>query len=395
MDILMNLRDEAYTRVVDELSDMITSGETIRNEEEKIRRFSEQMIYVKEIIIKLQSQQSGGQFTCSFTTANLLRRIEIAVNNARETIEGYKSKSSLLRLLLCRSIISILNQSYKEIVDVLSLLPSTDIGISLNIYSNLDAIIHSLKSIEHKLEENTKTIQSRLDLYISEYSDPSLLPLIEAKEVKIGEPINEANQFTKMLECFSSEMEPPIQREKSTVDEIVNLPNIFFYCPFALKLLEDPVNVSCKHSYERKAVEDYFRSGHKICLLCNKELMFSFSGKLELTPNPTLLNIISEWKQRNVLINAEKNAKKKLRDAAERINFDNMESTNQALEELKAVMNEMSSCISEATDSFCKLVQKLAELLKKSAGTGNAGLVLWCLLFIICFSQENKVRTFS
>ncbi|KAH0466879.1 hypothetical protein IEQ34_004117 [Dendrobium chrysotoxum] len=390
MDILMNLRDEAYTRAVDELSDLIASGETIRNEEENIRRFSEQMIYVREIIIKLQSQQSGGQFTCRSTTASLLRRMEIAVNNARETIEGYKSKTSLLRLLFCRSVISKLNQSSKEIADVLSLLPLTDIGISLNINSNLDAIIHSLKSMELKLEENTKTIRSRLDLYISEYSDPSLPPLIEAKEVKVGEPINEAYQFTKMLECFSSEMASPIQRERSTVDEIVSLPNIFFYCPLTLKLMEDPVNVSCNHSYERKAVEDYFNSGHKFCLLCKKELISSSSGKLELTPNPTLLNTISEWKQRNALINAEKNAKKKLRDAAERITFDNMESTNQALEELKAVMKEMPSCISEATDSSCKLVQKLAGLLKKSAGAGNAGLVLWCLLVIARFSQENK-----
>ncbi|KAK8939837.1 hypothetical protein KSP40_PGU010483 [Platanthera guangdongensis] len=405
MDVLTNLRDDSLKRMVDAVSELIAAAERIKHEEENIRRFSVQMISVKELLINLQHSQQqqqpggGGKFALG-SAVSLLRRMEDAVNTARETIDWYNSKGSFVRFVFCSSVFSKLTQCSKQIADALRLLPITQISPALDDKAKLDAIIHSLDSIVFRLEANAEAIHSRLDMYVAaaEKNGRIRQPMIQ-KLPDINNPRPEAGGIGSPV------IESPVEEEVQfgdlnqnlhilgfRVDEIVNLSIFCLSCPLTLKIMEDPVCVSCNHSYERKAVAEYFRRGEKLCLVCKKE-MSSTEGKLDLKPNSALRGIISEWKQNHTSIQALENAKKKLSDASARlisINNNAEPSINAALEDLLSLMMDIPGCISEATNGSCKLIPNLAVLLKKKTAGVNIAAVLRCLLLIARFSHGNK-----
>ncbi|KAK8914157.1 U-box domain-containing protein 44 [Platanthera zijinensis] len=414
MDVLTNLRDDSLKRMVDAVSELIAAAERIKHEEENIRRFSIQMISVKELLINLeQSQQQqqqqqpggggggGGKFALG-SAVSLLRRMEDAVNTARETIDWYNSKGSFVRFVFCSSVFSKLTQCSKQIADALRLLPITQISPALHDKAKLDAIIHSLDSIVFSIEANAEAIHSRLDMYVAAEKNGRIRqPMIQkladinnprpAAACGIGSPIMESPeeeevQFGDLNQTLNI---------LCSVDEIVNLSIFCLSCPLTLKIMEDPACVSCNHSYERKAIEEYFRGGEKLCLVCKKE-MSSTEGKLDLKPNSALRSIILEWKQNRTSIQALENAKKKLSDASARLiisinnNVEPSMNINAALEDLLSPMMDIPDCISEATNGSCKLIPNLAALLKKKTAGVNITAVLQCLLLIARFSDGNK-----
>ncbi|KAL0920076.1 hypothetical protein M5K25_009184 [Dendrobium thyrsiflorum] len=380
MEFLTNGRDEALKKVLEGLSALIYSAETIQHEEDNLHRYAGYMVHVRELIRKLQSQPA------TTNSVGLLLRMETEVNKAREVIDGYKSRSRLFRPFIYRSVVSKLNQSSKEIYAVLQLLPLTEFNTALNIKEAADAIIHGIESIQLKLSTNTNAILSSLDQYVSENSgnqqqtSPSLFMIARSK----GIASNSVCPLPFQIQVQEQEGDRPHTYSCQQLP-----PSSFFLCPLTGEILEDPVSVSCDHSFEKQAIEDYFHAGQNLCPLCSKEL--SSSGKLELTSNSTLRNSILEWKRREERTNAERNAKKKFIDTAAKISLDNMEDTNRAIGDLHDLMIEIPSCISAATDSSCKLVPKLAELLKNDSSE-NISAVLKCLLLIARFSDENKEK---
>ncbi|XP_020592762.1 U-box domain-containing protein 44-like [Phalaenopsis equestris] len=378
MEILTNGRDEALKGVLDHLSTLIAAADSIKQEDDNFRRYADYMIHVQELLVKLQSQQA------TIELARLLRRIETEVYLAREIIDGYKSKPRLFRSFICRSVVWKLNQSSKEIYAVLQLLPFAQINTALNIKETADAIIQGVESLQLKLSTNYNAVLSSLDSHISENSGNQ--QQTSHGLFMISRSKGTASSSVCPLPIQIEAREP--EGERSDVDSYLQLPpSSFFLCPLTGEILVDPVSVFCNHSFERKAIEEYFDAGQNLCPLCNKEL--SSTGKLEITSNSTLRNSILEWKKREEQINAERNAKKKLIEAATKISLDDMENTNQALGDLHALMIEIPSCVSAATESSCKLISKLAELLKNNS-VENISTVLKCLLLISCFSDENK-----
>ncbi|KAG0457882.1 hypothetical protein HPP92_023039 [Vanilla planifolia] len=378
MGVLTNLRDDALTRAVDAITELIEASETIKQKEDYIMRFSEQMIYVKDLLVKLKPHQSmaaDSDFSSDSILRSLLERVETEFNKAREVVNQYRA-SRCPRIFLYRSVLDKLEQSSKEIYHILRLLNFAQLNYALNINAKAKAIYG--KSKERKRASKDGDLAEQV---------------VEQKYELVSEPVDERLHNHIFAETSNSGSSSPSPRTspsspspRTSFDEI-GIPPYYFFCTLTRKLMEDPVYVPCGHIFEREAIEDYFSQGKKLCHLCKEEL--SSTEILELTPNIWLRNFILEWKEKNAQIMADLNARKKLADLSRRITKEDMKSTNDALQEMQVLMIETPCCIKETTGSSSNLIGKLTDLLKYKEA--NTIAVLGCLLRIARFSDGNKV----
>jgi hypothetical protein len=67
-----------------------------------------------------------------------------------------------------------------------------------------------------------------------------------------------------------------------------------FFCSITHEIMIDPVMAADGHSYERKAIEEWFRRGYRTSPMTNSFLPHSI-----LTPNVNLKNAIDEFLEEN------------------------------------------------------------------------------------------------
>ena len=65
-------------------------------------------------------------------------------------------------------------------------------------------------------------------------------------------------------------------------------------CPIFREVMGDPVSNACGNTYERAALEEWFRRGNATDPLTNQRL-----ESLSITPNQALKATIAEWKDKN------------------------------------------------------------------------------------------------
>ncbi|KAH0464260.1 hypothetical protein IEQ34_007046 [Dendrobium chrysotoxum] len=328
-------RDEALTRLVEDLSDLAAAAKNLKLEEENLSRFSQLISDVKGLRLQLESQQTF-QLDHGFI-ANILQELDAEVQRVRRVIDDYNSETLLSRLVMSPILLSKLNHSAKAMAATLRLLPLTH-----KTKASAVAAIHELETTEFKFAADAEA-----------YHVPQLIQLLD-----------------------SSATASPSSR--ASTDEDISSPHSSFLRSFDGELLTDPVSVSCGHSFERRTIEEHLRLGNCWCPECNKEL----SPTEKLTPNTALRKYILEKKQRNAV--------RKLRHEASLLPSEDLESLNRALEDLNAAMTAIPSCIAKAEEY--KLIPVLALLLKKSSGNTRA--MLSCLRLIARFSDENKVINF-
>ncbi|KAK8938693.1 hypothetical protein KSP39_PZI011168 [Platanthera zijinensis] len=409
MEFLTNARDDVLKRAVDGFSKLLAAADTIKHEEESFNRFLDLMIHVRENLLQRQSQEETVDRT-EFTRPydSLLQELETEANKAREIIDGYRSKSPWL-LPFSPSLMQSLNRSFKAISRLFQFLSLANTNVPLRINSKADSMINGMGSIGRNLEVSTTAILSKIDVLIAGNTGIQQYPMrakysasSSSSSVVYPYPIHIEDEETFEFPQGESEGEtmPPNDAggikqaalplpPSSTTDDITLVPpSTVFLCHLTGGILQDPVSVICDHSFERTAIHDYFHAGNNSCPLCGKEL--SLNGKLELISNSALLGSIVEWRQRNDLIAADRNAKIEFIDVAAKVTANDLESANEALDRLQALMEERPSCISVATGSSCNLVREIADLLKTPSAKTPA--LFACLLLIAGFSAENKER---
>ncbi|KAK8970569.1 U-box domain-containing protein 44 [Platanthera guangdongensis] len=404
MEFLTNARDDVLKRTVDGFSKLVAAADTIKHEEESFKRFLDLMIHVRENLLQRQSHEETVDRTeFTRTYVSVLQKLETEANKARETIDGYRSKSPWL-LPFSPSLMYSLNRSFQAISRLFQLLPLANINFALKINSKADSMINGMGSIGRNLEVSNNAILSKIDLLITGKTGIQQYPMraknsASSRSVVYPYPIHIEDDETFEVPQGESEGEmapndaggikaalplPP----SSTADDITVPRSTVFLCPLTRGILQDPVSVICDHSFERTAIEDYFHAGNNSCPSCGKEL--SLNGKLELISNSALLGSIVEWRQQNDLITADRNAKIEFLDVAAKVTTNDLESTNEALDQLQALMKERPSCISVATGNSCNLVPKIADLLNTPSAKAPA--LFTCFLLIAGFSAENKER---
>lgn len=406
MDILTNLRDDVLTRTVNGLSDLLAAVETIKHEEESFQRFLKLMIPIREILRERQSQEATvdhREFVRRYR--GVLLNLEAEANNARETIEEYRSKSRWL-LPFFPSVMYRLNRSFEVIRRHVQLLPLVNVNHGLGISEGLESVINELVSMRHDIEYNNNAVLFKADVLItgnggiqqypmrgknSHSSTSAVYPYpIQENEMFDGQEGESEGEFLHNEDShhskYSNGIKAASQHPPSSTEDSTDPPYSFFSCPLTGEILRNPVSVNCDHTFERTAIEAYFHAGNNSCPFCGKEL--SVNGKLELISNSALLYSILEEQQRNEQIAADRKAKIELIDTAAKITLNDLESTNEALDHLQALMKERPSCISEATGSSCNLVRKIADHLTTPSTKTPA--LFTCLLLIAGFSAENK-----
>ncbi|PKA56862.1 Putative U-box domain-containing protein 42 [Apostasia shenzhenica] len=344
-NVLGNLRDEALTRALNALSALISSYDKMKLEEENFARFALLMEKARRLLQALQSQNSPS--ASPLNIANLLKRMDAEVTKARRALDSYNSANWFLRLLIFNSVLSKLEKSSTEISKILEFLPLNNITMALNINASLENLLNVGSDFE--------SAKSAVD------PDAIILGIDKLSAENCGKS--------------GSGSETASPSPGTSFDDGDIKPSPFFYCPLTCDLMVDPVSGSCGHCFERRALEASFQEGNRFCTICNAPL--TSTEKLELVSNTNLRSIIEEWK-----------AKEKLRRAAARIATNNLESINEVLAELLALMSETPSCISAAKESSVRLVSNLARLLKDNAADNKA--LLRCLLLIASYSDDNK-----
>eukprot|EP00249_Psilotum_nudum_P023628 c28940_g1_i1 orf=656-3178(+) len=92
----------------------------------------------------------------------------------------------------------------------------------------------------------------------------------------------------------------------------VEKPFSSFYCPLTREIMKEPVMVSNNKTYEREAIESWFKEGHSVDPLTMKEL-----ADTSLRPNRDLQKTILEWQERDFVVQILKAKEKLTRDGAQ------------------------------------------------------------------------------
>lgn len=126
-----------------------------------------------------------------------------------------------------------------------------------------------------------------------------------------------------------------------------------FYCPIGLSLFKDPVMTADGQTYERTAIENWFRLGNKTSPLTGKELT-----SLELIPNIALRRLVETNVNKNFVPR-----EKPLEMTHVNVQFvENKEATTQAF--LNTSWNEITVDVHNTKDTLLNIRQKFAKNLK-------------------------------
>lgn len=111
----------------------------------------------------------------------------------------------------------------------------------------------------------------------------------EAKRKTEKAVIEEDEEEKKLTTQKESTNQHPVRKMSAYCRELSEAPEEF-YCPISMDLMKDPVIIADGHTYERSAIEDWFRLDKQSSPKTNDYL-----DHLYLTPNRALKNLIQDF----------------------------------------------------------------------------------------------------
>ncbi|URD71836.1 Zinc-finger of the MIZ type in Nse subunit [Musa troglodytarum] len=399
MDIMgFGARDELLKRVADSVMLFCDDARHVHLEQESFRRFSEYMGLLQALVRELTARRVERTPEWGTTTA-ALQQLETEISKARETLKTYGARSRLSRLLVYRDVLSKLQRSAHEICRAIESLSLGNLDSTLRLKSKAEEIVHGLESVEFKSAAATEAIiteiaksaaedgrsrdhTSRLLHQISDAIGATtraslgremVLLKQEKEELEARKQHAEALQFAQLIHLLSrTEMIPIPRGEGATPPASDNFIGSFT-CPISGELMQDPVAVVCGHSFERKAILEYFELGQRTCPTCGELL-----SSQELTRNISLQNSIQEWQKRSLKV--------KMRNAMSDLASSEPDTLNQALETLLAAM-EVPGYIAEISQLYP--VTKLVAMLKNNAEAIAAAGAVRCIVKKFCRGETE------
>lgn len=426
MSFLIGVMQEHCKRVVQGVMGLETERKDVMIEKKSLRQFSK---YVSELNMLLQALKNRriDHSLESTTVRNVLQNLNLQLKEACEVIEKHKSGSRVWLLMNFSLLLEQMKQSAKEISETVTTLGVVNHETILSLKSKTDQIADNLRSLEFRsaaateaivleigrsMEQNCRNrghnrqLLQRIVEAVGGTTNTSLvdeeLELLqkEKEEMEAKQQQSEAHQLSQLIRLLSSSSENEMvsnqaeeernntaastsEDRQGTPEEIkvnVNANNWHqdlirpFKCPLSGKVMEDPVAITCGHSFERGAIQEHFRRGDRSCPECQKEL-----SSLDLTPNISLKSTIQEWKQRDMDM--------RLSSAVSNIDSDDPNKLSQALEDLMLLM-EKPHYRDVVTEQG--LVRKVVQSLRASSGI-NTKAALKCLCYLASHSEDNKV----
>ncbi|XP_022764127.1 U-box domain-containing protein 44-like [Durio zibethinus] len=397
-DVGVAVLQELWNRVALQTVELAKETRDVVLEKDSFREFSRCISELGKLLQALNVRKIEATMGSDFTKA-ALEKLNSQLMKARKIIVDYKSGSRIRLLLHSHSVLSRMQALAKDIAATISSFQLINLDMAVNLKSMNDQIINNLNSIEFRMAAATETIASEIEnsIFHSNRNRENAMKLLEKIAEAVGANVNaslvkhelallkqekeamevqkkqaEALQLSQLIQLlYSTEIvSRPQNEETSTYHK--HYPIGSFICPLCEEMMVDPVAVFCGHSFERRAIQEYFKSGKKNCPTCREELQ-----SLELTPNVNLRSSIEEWKRRDM--------DWKFQAAVPGINCNDHLSKNKALDDLKALLEIPEYAVKAAKEG---LIPKFVESLKDARL--NSVAAEKCLYCIAKFCDEQK-----
>ncbi|XVE92716.1 hypothetical protein REPUB_Repub01dG0123600 [Reevesia pubescens] len=397
-DVGVAILQELWNRVALQTVELAKETRNVVLEKDSFEEFSRSISELDMLLKALNVRKIEAAMGSEFTKA-ALEKLNSQLRKARKIIKDYKSGSLLWFLLHSHSVLSQMQSLAKDIATTISSFQLINLDMAVNLKSMNDQIINNLNSMEFHIAARTETIASEIENLISQSSRnrENAVKLLEKIAEAVGTNVNaslvenelallkqekeemevqkqqaEALQISQLIQLlYSTEIvSRPQNEETSTYHK--QYPIGSFICPLCNEMMVDPVAVFCGHSFERKAIQEYFKSGKKNCPTCRQELQ-----SLELTSNVNLRSSIEEWKKRDM--------DWKFQAAVPGINSNDHLRKNKALVDMQVLMEIPEYAVKAAEEG---LIPKFVESLKDTRL--NSAAALKCLYCLAKYPDDQK-----
>ncbi|GLT75391.1 hypothetical protein SLA2020_471220 [Shorea laevis] len=397
-DVGIAVLQELWNGVAVQAVELVSETRDLVLEKDSFQEFSRSISELNGLLQALDVRKIATA-NGSESTKAALETLNGQLRKARKIIRDYKAGSCIWLLLHSHSVLSQMRELAKEIAVTISSFQLINLDVASNIKSMTNQVINDLRSMEFRAAVATETIASEIENSISQNSrnKEHAMKLLEKIAEAVGANANasmvqnelallkqekeemeaqkkqaEALQLSQLIQLLYSTEIVTRPQNNDTVAYHQLYPIDSFTCPLCRKMMTDPVAVFCGHSFERKAIEEYFGRGEKQCPICREELPL-----LDLTPNINLRNSIEEWKQRDMDL--------KFQAAVSGLNSDDNFSKNKALNDMQ-VLVEMPHYALKASDEG--LISKFVESLKDNSLSTVAALK--CLYWLAKSGDNQK-----
>lgn len=238
--------------------------------------------------------------------------LDIQVNEAREFVEKWSSKSSRIHSVLQSGELLIKLQSTSvRICHIIYRSPKST--SSASVLDNLQHHIQELQSLEKEsatvyIEEalrnqkdNTKPCYERLGKIIEllkltsnqELLKESIAVEKERLNAEVNKTKGELDKINQIVNLVCSLRDYVMKTKCPEVKSGVSVPP-YFRCPLSLELMLDPVIVASGQTYERRSIQTWLDHGLNICPKTHQRL-----NHANLIPNYTVKAMIANWCEEN------------------------------------------------------------------------------------------------
>ncbi|XP_008222275.1 PREDICTED: U-box domain-containing protein 43-like [Prunus mume] len=397
-DVGVAVLQELWNKVGFQATGLVSETKDLLFEKDSFLEFSRSISELNILLRSLNARKVENALGLESTKA-ALTTLNIQLKKASKIIKDYKCGSRLRLLLKSHSMLLQMEDVAKDIAKTVSSFQLINLDISLSLNTMTKQIINNLGSMEFRSACATESIASEMENSISqnarnrENSQKLLEKVAEAvgaranaslvqnelallkqekEDMEAQKKQAEALQLSQLIDfLYSTEIVTrPNDEETSTYHQ--QYPIDSFMCELCKKMMEDPVAVTCGHSFERKAIQEHFGRGERNCPICRQEL-----SSLELTPNVVLRNSIEEWNQRDKDL--------KFQAAVHGVKSSDRSKMDKALEDMQFLL-EMPRYATKAAEEG--LATKLVVILKDD--TINSVAVLKCLYYLAKLNEDQK-----
>ncbi|KAJ0964075.1 hypothetical protein J5N97_029197 [Dioscorea zingiberensis] len=319
---------ELISRVIEDVFKTIRAARDVLVERQAFNELSSYLERLLPILQEILQRPSASSDALAAAAVALRREVKAAQALTSEC----GKKNRLYLLLNCRRIVKRLESSTREISRALSLLPLASLDLSRGLSDEVKELCEKMERVEFRTAVAEEEILEKIESGVQDrsagraYANNLLTLISDAMGIS-----NERSVLRKELDEFRSEIEDAKLRkdlaEAIQMEQISALlgradvalsfeekkvkyyskrnslgsqplePLESFYCPITRDVMEEPVEVSSRQTFERKAIEKWLADGNSTCPLTMLPLDTSI-----LRPNYSLRKAIEEWKERNTII---------------------------------------------------------------------------------------------
>ncbi|KAI3471244.1 hypothetical protein Pfo_027907 [Paulownia fortunei] len=320
-----HVASESLLDAAQSIFEAVDTAREVLIQKENFKKFS---IFLERIAFFLQ-ELSKFEVKNFESIDNALENLKVEIKVSKQLASECSKGNKIYLLLSCKRIVEDLENSTKNISRAMSLFTSGSLDLSsetndrlMKLCKNMTDAQYQVSAVEeevlHKIEKGIedrnidRSYASSLLIHIAESvgisSEQSELKT-EFENFKNGmesiESRTEALRMEQVILLLSNadmvttpkEKEIKYFTKRNSLGRQLLEPLQSFYCPITADVMEDPVETSSGHIFERAAIEKWLAEGNNFCPLTKTPL-----SKLALKPNKTLRQSIEEWKNRNIMI---------------------------------------------------------------------------------------------